>query len=167
MDTLRKVYILEPEKWRTYSSRENGFVDVASFNTLAFRFEYQWHYDYRPFSYKPNSSVKGIKFEPTLLEPDCLKVTIRADSIEAVAYPTLIPCVLNFKENVFGYWDEYTPLSSRSSGPSRPSSTTVPIENPLDEWKAPFRLGCPRKKFRFFLKIKVLKIGEKKSKKKF
>ena len=47
-----EVYILEPEKWRTYSSRENGFVDVASFNTLSFRFEYQWHYDYRPFSYK-------------------------------------------------------------------------------------------------------------------
>ena len=75
------------------------------------------------------------------MEPDCLNVTIRADSIEAVAYPTLIPCVLNFKENVFGYWDDYTPFSMRNSNNSRSSSTVVPMENTMDEWKPPFRLG--------------------------
>ena len=128
----KEIFILEPEKWREISSRANGWVDVAAFNHLSFNFEYKWHYDYRPR--KVNTSSRGIKFDPALSEPDCLKVGIKAVNIEAIAYPTLIPCLLNFKENIFGYWDDYTSFTADTS----------PLDdnnlNDLDDgWKTPFR----------------------------
>ena len=76
-----------------------------------------------------------IKFDPGLLESDCLKVTICADSIEAIAYPTLAPAVLGFKENIFGYWDEYTPFNKKDE-------VAVPVEPTVtiaDDWTPPFR----------------------------
>ena len=129
----KEIFILEPEKWREISSRANGWVDVAAFNHLTFNFEYKWHYDYRPR--KMNTSSRGIKFDPALSEPDCLKVGIKAVNIEAIAYPTLIPCLLNFKENIFGYWDDYTSFTADTS----------PLDdnnlNDVDDggWKTPFR----------------------------
>ena len=130
------IFILEPEEWRQISSAENGFVDVAAFNSLNFTFEYKWHYDYRPRNFKTNPN-KSIKFDPGLSAPDCLKVGIRADSIELVVYPMIIPCLLNFKENVFGYWDMYTPFQNET-GPE-----TINIDDQIFEdisgWKPPFR----------------------------
>ena len=128
----KEIFILEPEKWREISSRANGWVDVAAFNHLSFNFEYKWHYDYRPR--KVNTSSRGIKFDPALSEPDCLKVGIKAVNIEAIAYPTLIPCLLNFKENIFGYWDDYTSFTADTSPLDDNNLNDVD-----DSWKIPFR----------------------------
>ena len=128
----KEIFILEPEKWREISSRANGWVDVAAFNHLSFNFEYKWHYDYRPR--KVNTSSRGIKFDPALSEPDCLKVGIKAVNIEAIAYPTLIPCLLNFKENIFGYWDDYTSFTADTSPLDDNNLNDVD-----DGWKIPFR----------------------------
>ena len=128
----KEIFILEPEKWREISSRANGWVDVAAFNHLSFNFEYKWHYDYRPR--KVNTSSRGIKFDPALSEPDCLKVGIKAVNIEAIAYPTLIPCLLNFKENIFGYWDDYTSFAQDTSPLDDKN-----LNDADDGWKTPFR----------------------------
>ena len=78
---------------------------------------------------------------------DALKVGIFARDIEAIPYGSIIPAILNFKENIFGYWDEYTSFSSDLI--SNPGSKAIQIDE-MEEvisnvpgstpgWEAPFR----------------------------
>ena len=57
-----------------------------------------------------------------------MKVTLLAEKIDAISYGSIIPAVLNFKENIFGYWDDYTPFYQDSS---EVDDETIVIDNDL------------------------------------
>ena len=146
------------------------------FKRLELQFEYKWHCDYPPHPKLSRRKIgaRGIKFDPTLSDPDALKVKINAETIEAILYGSLIPAVLNFKENIFGYWDYYTAFSKASESDEVINLQDQVISNSNPEkWTAQFRPFSvivevnvkerfhskirPKNIYLYFLKLKALK----------
>lgn len=135
-----RILVYDADYWRKITRGENGFVEIGSCNKLNLTFEYKWNCDYMPH---PRYRKKAnIKFDPTLSDADFLRARIVAEQIEPVAYGTLVPVLLNVKENVLGFWDQVTPFVPNNSFPNDEiveiNTNTVKVD-PESPWIRPFR----------------------------
>lgn len=136
-----RVLVYDADYWREITKAENGFVELGSFNKLNLTFEYKWNCDYMPHP-KYRKKVK-VQYDPMLLEADFLRAKILAEHIEPVAFGTLIPVLLNVKENVLGFWDQVTPFVKESSNECEiveiNTNTVTDFKQGEKDWIRPFR----------------------------